>query len=498
MNPFCRAKCSPIVSAARPSLHAESISSAYSTARLHAHVRPVKRPMIAATSAAARTPELRFASNVEGSRLVPQAPRQPANNLLGSVPSSHNSPESLPRCANAKSLPKTFVTQSHLRYGTVGLRAGFLCQHSRPRSFIPIRAHRYARLQGTLLRLSKSPGGEIVWTFDIAGSVVKTFLKSRKIIIYAIDGQRRKHRVMVLVATDAQSFQKWSLWLTRASQSVLELHYSVDRLIGKGAFASVVLGKDLRTGEDVAIKLIEKSSAPSIERKYFEREANIMQALSHQNVVRCYDIFDTRLRARIVMEYMAGGTLGDVIRKHPGPIPEHVAKRIMRGILSGVEYLHAKGIVHRDLKPDNCLLSSPTAPYGLVKLSDFGLSNVVKGGMHGQSEYEEENDILTSAVGSPAFIAPEVLESKYDAAVDIWSCGVIAYMVLSGGAVPFAGYSASEIIARARRGGVDFSSQSLRQISGRAKEFVRALLNVDSRERLTASQALAHPWFSDR
>lgn len=361
-----------------------------------------------------------------------------------------------------------------------------------------MKVHRYARLQGTLFSLSKSPDGEIVWSFDVAGNVVKTFPNGRKIIIYTIDSQRCKQRVVVLVASDALSFQKWSLWLTRASQSVPELHYSMDRLIGEGAFARVVLGKDLHTDEDVAIKLIDKCSAPSIERKYFKREANIIQALSHQNIVRCYDIFDNRMRARIVMEYMAGGTLGDAISNHDGPLPEHVVKDIMRGILTGVEYLHAIGIIHRDLKPDNCLLSSPTAPYAPVKISDFGLSNAVKGGMQGQSEQVDENGVFSSAVGSPGFIAPELLESNYGAPVDIWSCGVIAFMVLSGGAMPFVGDSISLIAAHARKGEIDFSSQGLQQVSSGAKEFVRALLNINSLERLTAAQALAHPWFADR
>lgn len=472
------------------------MSNVHSTARTNTPGRLKKRRTAVVVAAAARTPGVRFTRNARGSTMVPHASRQPADNSLRDVLSSRNLSKSLPRTASADSPADTIVAQSHLRYGTVGLRAGFLRQDSRPLAFIPMKAHRYARLQGTLLSLAKGPYGEIIWSFDIAGSVVETFPDDRKIVIYIIDSQRRKRRVMVLVAMDVKSFLKWSLWLARASKSVLELHYSMDRLISKGAFARVVLGKDLHTGEDVAIKLIEKSNAPPSERKYFEREVNIMQALSHQNIVRCYDVFDTRLRTRIVMEYMAGGTLGDVITNHDGPLPELVAKHIMRGILSGVEYLHANGIIHRDLKPDNCLLSSSKAPYGPVKLSDFGLSNVVEGGMHGRSERVEENGILTSAVGSPGFVAPEIFESKYGAAVDIWSCGVIAYMMLSGGVMPFAGNSASEIVTHARNGDIDFSSHDLQLISIRAKEFVKALLNVDGRERLTATQALAHPWLA--
>lgn len=385
------------------------------------------------------------------------------------------------------------VSMTHLRYGTVGLRAGFLRQDSRPLVFLPMKAHRYARLQGTLLSLAKGAHGEVIWSFDIAGSVVETIAEDRKIMIYIIDSQRRKRRVMVLAAPDSKSFLKWSLWLMRASKSVLEMHYSMDRLISKGAFARVVLGKDLHTSEHVAIKLIEKSNAPPSERKYFEREVKIMQTLSHHNIVRCFDVFDTRLRTRIVMEYMQGGTLGDLISKHEDALPEHVAKSIMHSILSGVQYLHDNGTIHRDLKPDNCLLSTSKEPYGPVKLSDFGLSNIVESGAAG-SNAVEEHGFLTSAVGSPGFVAPEIFESRYGPAVDIWSCGVILYMMLSGGLMPFPGKTTSEIVKLARKGDIDFSSKCIRKTSEHAKRFVKALLNVDGRRRLTALQALAHPW----
>lgn len=383
---------------------------------------------------------------------------------------------------------------SHLRYGTVGLRAGFVRQESRPLAFIPVKAHRYARLEGTRLSLAKGPYGEVIWSFDIAGSVVEVSTDDRRLAIFIVDSQRRRRRVMVLAATDDKSFQRWSAWLTRASKSVLEMHYSMDRLISKGAFARVVLGKDLHTGEPVAIKLIEKSNAPPSERKYFEREVRIMQTLSHPNIVECFDVFDTRLRTRIVMEYIQGGTLGDVISNHDGPLPVRQSKAIMRDILSGVKYLHEMGTIHRDLKPDNCLLTESKAPHGPVKLSDFGLSNCVTKYSPITGCSLEGHGVLTSAVGSPGFVAPEIFESSYGTAVDIWSCGVILYMLLSGGVMPFPGKSASEVVTHARRGEIDFSSKALRNTSASAKGLVRALLNVDGKERITASDALRHPW----
>lgn len=386
---------------------------------------------------------------------------------------------------------------SHLRYGTVGLRAGFLRQDSRPLAFIPMRAHRYARLEGTRLSLAKGPYGEVIWSFDIAGCLIEAASDDRRISIFIVDSQRRRRRVMVLAAMDEKNFERWSGWLTRASKSVLEMHYSMDRLISKGAFARVVLGRDLHTGEPVAIKLIEKSNAPPSERKYFEREVRIMQTLSHPNVVECYDVFDNRLRTRIVMEYIQGGTLGDIISSHRGPLPECQSKRIMKDILSGVKYLHDMGTIHRDLKPDNCLLSKSKAPYGTVKLSDFGLSNFVANSSQTNVAKGEEHCVLTSAVGSLGFVAPEIFESSYGPAVDVWSCGVILYMLLSGGVMPFPGRSPSEVATHARRGEIDFSSKPLRNATGLAKGLVRALLKVDRRERITANDALRHPWLKD-
>lgn len=347
---------------------------------------------------------------------------------------------------------------------------------------------------------------------DIAGSVIESSSEDRKITISIVDSEREKRRVMVLCPGDDQSFSAWSMWLSRASKSVLELHYCMDRLINKGAFARVVLGKDIHTEEPVAIKLIEKSNAPPSERKYFEREVKIMQALEHKNIVSCFDVFDSRLRTRIVMEYMEGGTLGDLINRYQQAktlIPQELAKSMMHEILTGVEYLHANGTVHRDLKPDNCLLSSNEAPHGPVKIADFGLASMLDqtkqkvmgtgnyGGVNEQVSEKEREAVLSSAVGSSAFVAPEIFDLRYGTPVDMWSCGVILYMMLSGGVMPFRGKSQSEMISLARNGHMDLSSKTLPHASASAINLLKGLLNPDGKRRLTARQALAHPWLQD-
>ncbi|KAI0561171.1 Calcium-dependent protein kinase [Gracilaria domingensis] len=386
---------------------------------------------------------------------------------------------------------------SHLRYGIVGLRAGYLRQDSRPLAFIPIKAVRYARLEGTRLSLAKGPYGEVIWSFDIAGNVIETNGDDRKLAIFILDSQRRKRRVMLLSTLDDKSFARWSAWLSRASKSVLEMHYTMTRLISKGAFARVVLGNDMHNGQQVAIKLIEKSNAPPSERKYFEREVKIMQSLSHPNIVQCYDVFDNRLRTRIVMEYIQGGTLSDLISRTNGALPEATARHLMKDILCGVEYLHDMHTVHRDLKPDNCLLTTSKPLEARVKLSDFGLSNFVADNERQPCHPGDENDVYTSAVGSPGFVAPEIFEARYGTAVDMWSCGVILYMLLSGGKMPFAGKSLSQIITHAKKGEFRFES-AIPNVSCSAKHLLRGLLNVDEKQRLTAKQALDHRWFREK
>lgn len=384
-----------------------------------------------------------------------------------------------------------------LQYGAMAKHEGYLRQDTRPVPFVSVKVRRYARLEGTRLSLAKAPDGEVIWSFDIAGSDVEMYTEDRKISIWLTDSMHRRRRVIVLVAADAKQFARWSFWLRRASKSVLEMHYGMTRLINKGAFARVVLAKDLHTGSECAIKLIEKSNAPPSARRYMEREVQIMRLVRHRHIVKCLDIFDTRLRTRIVMEYMAGGMLSSAIKSRGAGLPERLARPILRGILEGVEYLHRNGIVHRDLKPDNCLLPSATEPFGDVKLSDFGLSNFVPNGAPYNGRLCADEAVLTSAVGSPGFVAPELFESTYGTAVDMWSVGVILYNMLSGGGMPFRGETDSVVLQSARKGRVNFADANIKGVSREARSLILGMLTVDVERRLTATQALEHPWLAE-
>lgn len=399
--------------------------------------------------------------------------------------------------------PQPSSAPRDLGYGSFASRVGYLRQDTRPLPFISVKLRRYVTLTGTRLSVSKSPSEPTIWSFDIAGASVEAFPAERKIIVFLTDSMRRRRRVIVLVA-GRDDFDRWRFWLRRASEAVLERHYSMCQYINTGSFARVVRGRDLHNGREVAIKLIEKSSSPPSSLRYMAREVAIMRRVRHENIVECLDVFDGLLRTRIVME-LCPGVLQDVIDES-GRVEESLARGVLVGVLRGLEYLHSIGIVHRDVKPSNILISSKDAPYGPVKLSDFGLSNYAGsddavGGARGtsqdarQGEQSDNCPVLSSEVGTLAFVAPDLLLGQsYGPAVDLWSAGIVLYIMLAGGRLPFRGETSSDLLTALKGGDVDMQPLEDVDASEEARSLLLGLLNVDPDKRLSAGQALVHPW----
>lgn len=384
-----------------------------------------------------------------------------------------------------------------------------------PVPLIPVKLRRYVRLEGTKLfafKRGNRPHDGPIWIIELAGAQVERYDKDYKICV-AVDveddkggggiGGRRwrrgggaRKRFFVLGCLNEKDFGHWLYIVLRASRSVLELHYEMERVIDMGSFATVVLGKDKITGRRVAIKLIEKKRAPGDRKVYIQRELKIVKTLDHENVVKVYDVFDSDARARIVMEYVRGGTLTELLTQKVR-LNENDARLLMRGILRGVQYLHANGIVHRDLSSNNILCPSLTCP----KISDFGLSAFYKT----QNRVADDDDInetrarmLKSACGTTVFMAPEVLAHKpYGYQVDLWSAGVILFYLLAG-ELPFEGSTLTSIVQKVRKGNVKKCAQSSFwcNASDNVKDLLFQLLKMDPSERIDASQALMHPWFS--
>lgn len=255
-----------------------------------------------------------------------------------------------------------------------------------------------------------------------------------------------------------------------------------------GSFAEVRIGYDKSTGQQVAIKVMKKNKRDTELMRSVECEMNfISKNIDHENIVATYDVFDTRDNLFIVMEYMPGGMLYDILANE-GYFTEKNASSVMRDLLFAVQCLHDNDIVHRDIKPENVLALNKTWPLK-VKLADFGLADFVLENSFGEKS-------TCGMYGTPFFVAPEVIRAEtYTPAVDIWSLGVLAYNMLSG-KLPFDGNNIKEVLRRVRSGRYTFPDSEWRDISSEAKDFIRGLLEVDPKKRLAANEALNHIWLT--
>ncbi|KAF0895132.1 hypothetical protein E2562_006837 [Oryza meyeriana var. granulata] len=262
--------------------------------------------------------------------------------------------------------------------------------------------------------------------------------------------------------------------------------YELGDEVGRGHFGytcSAKAKKGEHKGQDVAVKVIPKAKmTTAIAIEDVRREVRILSSLTgHSNLVQFYDAFEDEDNVYIVMELCKGGELLDRILARGGKYSEEDAKVVMVQILSVVSFCHLQGVVHRDLKPENFLFTSKDENSAL-KVIDFGLSDFVK-------PDERLNDI----VGSAYYVAPEVLHRSYGTEADMWSIGVIAYILLCGSR-PFWARTESGIFRAVLKAEPSFDEAPWPTLTAEAKDFVKRLLNKDYRKRMTAAQALSHPW----
>lgn len=265
--------------------------------------------------------------------------------------------------------------------------------------------------------------------------------------------------------------------------------YELGKEVGRGHFGHTCSGRG-KKGEvkdhPVAVKIISKAKmTTAIAIEDVRREVKLLKSLSgHKHLIRYYDACEDANNVYIVMELCEGGELLDRILARGGKYPEEDAKAIVVQILNVVSFCHLQGVVHRDLKPENFLFTSSREDSDL-KLIDFGLSDFVK-------PDERLNDI----VGSAYYVAPEVLHRSYSLEADIWSIGVITYILLCGSR-PFWARTESGIFRTVLRSEPHYDDLPWPTVSPEGKEFVKRLLNKDYRKRMSAVQALTHPWLRD-
>ncbi|KAL5726797.1 non-specific serine/threonine protein kinase [Ranunculus cassubicifolius] len=265
--------------------------------------------------------------------------------------------------------------------------------------------------------------------------------------------------------------------------------YELGKEVGRGHFGhtcSAKVKKGEFKGDEVAVKIISKAKmTTAISIEDVRREVKILKALSgHVNLVRFYDSYEDANNVYIIMELCEGGELLDRILSRGGRYTEEDAKVIILQILSVVAFCHLQGVVHRDLKPENFLFTTRDE-HAPMKLIDFGLSDFIR-------PDERLNDI----VGSAYYVAPEVLHRSYQVEADIWSIGVITYILLCGSR-PFWARTESGIFRSVLRADPNFDDSPWPSVSPDAKDFVKRFLNKDHRKRMTAAQAMTHPWLRD-
>ncbi|KAL3614983.1 Calcium-dependent protein kinase 15 [Castilleja foliolosa] len=258
--------------------------------------------------------------------------------------------------------------------------------------------------------------------------------------------------------------------------------YSVGKELGRGQFGVTYSCTEISTGTHYACKSILKRKLVSKNDKDdMKREVHIMQHLSGQpNIVEFKGAYEDRLSVHLVMEICRGGELFDSIIAQ-GHYSEKATSDLCRQIVNVVHHCHFMGVMHRDLKPENFLLSSKNEK-AMLKATDFGLSVFI-----------EEGKVYRDIVGSAYYVAPEVLKRSYGKEIDVWSAGVILYILLSG-VPPFWAETEKGIFDAILNEDIDFDSQPWPSISDSAKDLVRKMLCKDPKNRITSAQVLEHPW----
>ncbi|KAI4302651.1 hypothetical protein MLD38_038371 [Melastoma candidum] len=260
---------------------------------------------------------------------------------------------------------------------------------------------------------------------------------------------------------------------------VLMQRYEIGRLLGQGTFAKVYHARNIKTGVSVAIKVIDKDKVLKVGLiDQIKREISIMRRVRHPHVVELYEVMATRTKIYFVLEYAKGGELFNKVSK--GKLKEDVARRYFQQLIAAVDYCHSRGVAHRDLKPENLLLDDD----GDLKVSDFGLSAL--------AESNRQDGLLHTTCGTPAYVAPEVINRKgYDGAkADIWSCGVILFVLLAG-YLPFHDPNLIEMYRKIGRAEFKFPNWFTPEV----RKLISKILDPNPNTRISLVKIMESSWF---
>ena len=275
--------------------------------------------------------------------------------------------------------------------------------------------------------------------------------------------------------------------ITNISGLISDKYSPSESIIGVGSFGSVRECTNVDTGDRCAIKSIRKSN-PNLRCIDLELEISTMRKMNHGNIVKLIDIFEDPIELHIITSLYTGGDLFDEVERRVSSMPrgcfgEHETAYIIWQVLEAVTYMHNNNVAHRDLKPENIMFET-REPGSCIKIIDFGLAR----------QHSDENDPpMNTMAGTAGFMAPEVIRCSYMNSCDLWSVGVVTYILLCG-CLPFDGQDEDEIFRSTLSGQFRLSGGGW---SIEVLDFIRCLLENNPVRRLTADQALQHPWIVD-
>jgi len=316
------------------------------------------------------------------------------------------------------------------------------------------------------------------YTPDLDGTKAKSTMEVKQTIA------RTKTNLTAATKIDEVAINS-NLIVSQSQGSPFE-NYTKDSVLGEGSFGTVYKVKQNQLKIERAMKEIKRNPKNISKDSEIEimNEIDILKQMDHPNIVKIFEFFIQPTAFYLVTEFCSGGELFNRIVEK-GPFSEEFTAFIMYQIFSAVFYCHSMGIIHRDLKPENILIDSIDKKNNFVriKIIDFGTAKIY-----------EKGSIEKKIIGSSYYIAPEVLNKNYTEKCDLWSCGVIMYILLAARA-PFEGKTDQEIMSRIMTGKYDMSIPQLSKISSEAKQLINSLLQKDPSKRINAELAMNHIWF---
>lgn len=269
----------------------------------------------------------------------------------------------------------------------------------------------------------------------------------------------------------------------QTSGTVFGQHYKLGKELGSGAFSVVKEGFDRKTNDSYAIKIVTKAKLTPEDETALKDEIAVLTELKHPNIIRLYNVFDEKEHYFLVTEQMMGGELFDrIVQK--SYYNEKEARDTTLVLFKAIAFCHQHQVAHRDLKPENLLLLNNESDSN-IKIADFGFAKKCP-----------KPNCLTTQCGTPGYVAPEILEgTPYDTQSDMWSLGVIVYILL-GGYPPFIEQNQRELFRKIRKGQYQFHVEYWGQVSEEAKELIRTLLVVKPGNRSSAEKALQNKWIT--